>query len=174
MTIILSQISIHAPHTGHDKLVDKGRAAKAKFQSTRPIRGTTWISGRNACALQISIHAPHTGHDNMDHYDKRQLDISIHAPHTGHDLGKHEVLRYVPIFQSTRPIRGTTVASPAILACMIFQSTRPIRGTTASTLNRWWAPSFQSTRPIRGTTKAAAPEGSGLSISIHAPHTGHD
>ena len=124
--------------------------------------------------------------------------ISIHAPHTGHDLGKHEVLRYVPIFQSTRPIRGTTVASPAILACMIFQSTRPIRGTTSRTTTRpAISPAFQSTRPIRGTTLVVwpgrlvrahfnprAPYGARrgrcaqrrkqLAISIHAPHTGHD
>ena len=103
-----AEISIHAPHTGHDKLVDKGRAAKAKFQSTRPIRGTTWISGRNACALQISIHAPHTGHDIMGHHVKRQHDISIHAPHTGHDTSCFDLLFDLLPFQSTRPIRGTT------------------------------------------------------------------
>ena len=38
-------ISIHAPHTGRDKCMRTGHPTPTLFQSTRPIRGATVISG---------------------------------------------------------------------------------------------------------------------------------
>ena len=57
------QISIHAPHTGHD------------------------VYGLNGGLVEdmISIHAPHTGHDKQARLIMQHIMISIHAPHTGHD-----------------------------------------------------------------------------------------
>ena len=57
--------------------------------------------------------------------------MSIHAPHTGRDPFFSSVSLSASEFQSTRPIRGATIAFYAILDIHNeFQSTRPIRGAT--------------------------------------------
>ena len=84
----------------------------------------------------------------------RATPISIHAPHTGRDKSAWLLASSVPVFQSTRPIRGATIPKVVHTAppIMSFQSTRPIRGAT---IRRCFCKSpsrFQSTRPIRGAT----------------------
>ena len=78
-------------------------------------------------------------------------------------------------FQSTRPIRGATVAETEPQAMYLrFQSTRPIRGATKNLRTIAIMNLFQSTRPIRGATVYLQLFQQGLHISIHAPHTGRD
>ena len=102
-------ISIHAPHTGRDARLAHLSVPVKQFQSTRPIRGAT-VPAFAASAVP---------------------DISIHAPHTGRDASKYGISCDASEFQSTRPIRGATSSSRSIQSTIrIFQSTRPIRGAT--------------------------------------------
>ena len=175
---IKTDISIHAPHTGHDAIRCCVLDPPHRFQSTRPIRGTTEIHfALNVGKIDFNPRAPYGARRDVgDNYD------------------------VIPVFQSTRPIRGTTysptvpcpswgyfnprapygarlVVQELYNAHKGFQSTRPIRGTTLPQsppcLWLWYfnprAPygarrkdisnspphaEFQSTRPIRGTTAA--------------------
>ena len=102
-------ISIHASHTGDDKALLCNRLYCEKFQSTPPIRETTFIIKLCIFYVLISIHASHTGDDGNSLFRvflrpyfnprlpygrrlSRQLvwrkrkSISIHASHTGDDL----------------------------------------------------------------------------------------
>ena len=113
---IFIDISIHAPHTGRDLCRCNDFRAAVLFQSTRPIRGATFIQfcGKGF-VLVISIHAPHTGRDQLgDELTKQLICISIHAPHTGRDMGMCKSAAKQRLFQSTRPIRGATW-KPAVL-----------------------------------------------------------
>ena len=57
-------ISIHAPHTGRDLKVGGNIISRILFQSTRPIRGATFVPESVYIRPDtISIHAPHTGRD---------------------------------------------------------------------------------------------------------------
>ena len=56
-------ISIHAPHTGRDRVPSVQRRLTSRFQSTRPIRGATEAPITSCALTHISIHAPHTGRD---------------------------------------------------------------------------------------------------------------
>ena len=61
-------------------------ATNLTFQSTCPLRGTTYdLMERLATAGSISIHMPLTGHDNDLKAVDTAIRISIHMPLTGHD-----------------------------------------------------------------------------------------
>ena len=127
------------------------------FQSTRPLRGATIATTRTAARLnisihaplagrdivlisaflmlsQISIHAPLAGRDQLARLFTPEQMISIHAPLAGRDCRGPCMLRIAKQFQSTRPLRGATVACTAGIMMFIFQSTRPLRGATRLTL----------------------------------------
>ena len=142
----------------------------------------------------------HTGRDATKEATGIKHEISIHAPHTGRDPAFLSTSGgYAARFQSTRPIRGATLAShgifiqrkhfnprapygarPAISNRSIpmastFQSTRPIRGATIRNgLAALAHAAFQSPRPIRGATQTVCMCSRFFHISIHAPHTGRD
>ena len=61
----------------------------------------------------ISIHPPRAGRDAIIDQALKLLSISIHPPRAGRDLMMLSMLVVLPIFQSTRPVRGgtTTIAS---------------------------------------------------------------
>ena len=101
--------------------------------------------------------------------------ISIHAPHTGRDPKHFMLTEIAKEFQSTRPIRGATLARLVLdTDTAKFQSTRPIRGATTKNANCAADKQFQSTRPIRGATASPGGIPGAGTISIHAPHTGRD
>ena len=77
-------------------------------------------------------------------------------------------------FQSTRPVRGGTVADGTIRAVWIFQSTRPVRGGTRPGRFPASESLFQSTRPVRGGTLSPIREYLTSKISIHPPRAGRD
>ena len=103
-----AHISIHAPRAGRDchcpwtgaetqnfnprapcgaRLDDAfAGIAGQLFQSTRPVRGATYILGQLVVGYVISIHAPRAGRDAAT-------------------VGWRSIL---PRFQSTRPVRGAT------------------------------------------------------------------
>ena len=147
-------ISIHAPHTGRDAIIDIRVKGQKPFQSTRPMRGATTprLAGRDRHIFQST----------------RPIRGATLIAAIGRALRM--------LFQSTRPIRGATLRPHTCTPqnCR-FQSTRPIRGATIAALNgaRNWSISihaphtgrdqrkdrsawgrgvFQSTRPIRGAT----------------------
>ena len=189
------RISIHAPHTGHDWRCRTDAPGTPRFQSTRPIRGTT--------SSWTRAGQPRPNFNPRAPYGARR----------GYRGGTHVHCR----FQSTRPIRGTTsrtTTRPAISPA--FQSTRPIRGTTKGLIRHvnliknfnprapygarpsiragdsgpgYFNPrapygarhqdrehyqlsnQFQSTRPIRGTTTAISKGPSGqLDFNPRAPY----
>ena len=128
----LVNISIHAPHTGRDRLRAVNKSGDPSFQSTRPIRGATFdYAGQSWILLEFQSTRPIRGatasHDcsctTCANFNPRapygarllserfRLDavqISIHAPHTGRDSAQEKKRIVMQKFQSTRPIRGAT------------------------------------------------------------------
>ncbi len=169
-------ISIHAPHTGRDYRAASCSRVASVFQSTRPIRGAT------AQSRLTRRHRPHF--NPRAPYGARLIcyDLSIAVPNFNPraPYGARHVVAWrntgeFAAFQSTRPIRGATMAYFPNTGRIVFQSTRPIRGATCGCRERMCATinfnprapygarrrryprsgracEFQSTRPIRGAT----------------------
>ena len=168
-------ISIHAPHTGGDKLgMDTGNFIYA-FQSTPPIRGAT--RGRQGFPIYpgISIHAPHTGGD--DHKDLQGSvpdDFNPRPPYGGRPCDAYRSLPGVK-FQSTPPIRGATPAFQIRTNPPKISIHAPHTGGDSS---------CRGTDPKRADFNPRPPYGGRQGhirghyvdhvISIHAPHTGGD
>ena len=102
-------ISIHAPRAGRDDDAILVLRCVFGFQSTRPVRGATFLisveliisshfNPRAPCGARLGI---------LGNYDP-VIVISIHAPRAG----RAYIIGYkFPIdfrFQSTRPVRGAT------------------------------------------------------------------
>ena len=103
-------ISIHAPHTGRDDPSSSSGALANTFQSTRPIRGATGGVVGGQALRAISIHAPHTGRDILLPWPATgPIDFNPRAPY-GARRPLPATMSGIPIFQSTRPIRGATCA----------------------------------------------------------------
>ena len=90
-------ISIHAPHAGRDSSRSTLRLAPEGFQSTRPMRGATFIFAAIPLHFSISIHAPHAGRDSH---------------HNASPTATFE-------FQSTRPMRGATAKVNKLLCTFL-------------------------------------------------------
>ena len=108
--IVLShvlRISIHAPRTGSDSIIDG-------------------VTG----SIDISIHAPRTGSDNSANNTSSGSTISIHAPRTGSDACSSTIACVRAGFQSTLPARGATYMGIWEQFPFTFQSTLPARGAT--------------------------------------------
>ena len=145
-------ISIHVPRTGDDPMDATQFITLSRFQSTSPVRGTTW------CYIRISRHivfqstSPVRGTTRYGILRRQNRSISIHVPRTGDDAGSATWNMWVYEFQSTSPARGTTYASFA-------ESPRS---------------RFQSASPARGTTKLFMSKHMLFRISIHVPRAGDD
>ena len=70
--------------------------------------------------------------------------------------GQRQYTDGVQVFQSTRPVRGATMAGWSMRFGNGFQSTRPVRGATFKEWERTTEAVFQSTRPVRGATTSAS------------------
>ena len=173
---LAGEISIHAPHTGRDRPETHAPTPMKQFQSTRPIRGATIFSGSLAHFKDISIHAPHTGRDPAPGWrPPLRSYFNPRAPYGARHVVAWRNTGEFAAFQSTRPIRGATMAYFPNTGRIVFQSTRPIRGATCGCRERMCATinfnprapygarrrryprsgracEFQSTRPIRGAT----------------------
>ena len=81
----------------------------------------------------ISIHVPLAGHDaNLTDILSYIEQISIHVPLAGHDRAYQTAKAVLIRFQSTCPLRGTTIGKAQREIQSQFQSTCPLRGTTRS------------------------------------------
>ncbi len=150
--------------------------AYKQFQSTHPVRGATLTRKNRWCTWTISIHAPRAGCDagRRGHLTSR-ASISIHAPRARCDNVRSVQGGWLPVFQSTHPVRGATlrgsVSSPARSG---FQSTHPVRGATMDKAAAAGNNEFQSTRPVWGATSIRIAVLLRSAISIHAPRVGRD
>ena len=169
-------ISIHAPRVGRDRFLDYRHKFIRRFQSTRPVWGATAVPAWWQLHTAISIHAPRAGCDagRRGHLTSR-ASISIHAPRARCDNVRSVQGGWLPVFQSTHPVRGATlrgsVSSPARSG---FQSTHPVRGATMDKAAAAGNNEFQSTRPVWGATMCTSRRRSSATISIHAPRVGRD
>ena len=154
-----------------------GILPRAVFQSTRPMRGATRIQTKpNTSSRNFNPRAPCGARRGIDLKSRLEWNFNPRAPCGARRFHHCSSLMMRFSFQSTRPMRGATPASPArsggygnfnprapcgarpnsisIELCDAkFQSTRPMRGATVIVwpyLNQFVT--FQSTRPMRGAT----------------------
>ena len=123
-------VSIHAPHEGERPTCRAISASWARFQSTLPTRGSDGLS---------LVHIPLCN------------TVSIHAPHEG---------------ERPKPCAGRRCASA-------FQSTLPTRGSDFAAQARHPPPyRFNPRSPRGGATRADLEKWVRRKVSIHAPHEG--
>ena len=146
-------ISIHMPLAGHDGEAICHPYVNFLFQSTCPLRGTTKVELGYPTAEDISIHMPLAGHDGLNTAaNSAAIDFNPHAP------------------CGARPWRPYTSAIPET-----FQSTCPLRGTTLE----WWADhhwerDISIHMPLAGHDTINRILSTPFCISIHMPLAGHD
>ena len=105
----------------------------------------------------------------------RCLDFNPRAPCGARPVTMYQIATKGK-FQSTRPLRGATLAAELeVLDIPQFQSTRPLRGATSGSCTSWPAVRYFNPRAPCGARLTRAPEGELASrISIHAPLAGRD
>ena len=142
-------ISIHAPLAGRDICTVGKYPSRNLFQSTRPLRGATFVPDKVSAALGYFNPRAIVGGKVV------QL-ISIHAPLAGRDFYHVLDIGFLALFQSTRPLRGATARR--ILPCtrVTISIHAPLAGRDGK-LTEGVIPTgqFQSTRPLRGATALA-------------------
>ena len=94
------------------------------------MRGATPAMDYQSDQRSVSIHAPHAGRDTCADADRFVLVVSIHAPHAGRDPCN----RYRPdipgCFNPRAPCGARRISISAPSDVPVFQSTRPMRGAT--------------------------------------------
>ncbi len=145
-------ISIHAPRTGSDITVQAYSLIETGFQSTLPARGATCLQSAIERDVSISIHAPRTGSDSEAYDAYEAVMISIHAPRTGSDRRSRRTRSSASDFNPRSPHGERRGVNQGIDDILRFQSTLPARGATFDAFQRRVS----------------------VSISIHAPRTGSD
>ena len=146
-------ISIHVPRAGDDGGADLDADDAGKFQSTSPVRGTTYADWEAAGSFEISIHVPRAGDDphvfrslyQQDPFQStspvrgttghgaphpRPARISIHVPRAGDDGRGGHGFGLAHHFNPRPPCGGRPLRNAAEALLSIFQSTSPVRGTT--------------------------------------------
>ena len=78
-------ISIHAPRTGSDHQHRRGHKRQCRFQSTLPARGATHGEQKNMRHRIFQSTLPARGATDTLTRQNRAISISIHAPRTGSD-----------------------------------------------------------------------------------------
>ncbi len=150
---------------------------QVRFQSTRPVRGGTWVF--KVLGILVPL-------------------FQSTRPVRGGTRQAGRAWVFPSPFQSTRPVRGGTRKNrlqgrriayfnpPAPCGAGLlrtftpfdasqFQSTRPVRGgTVAPGCVARLLVEFQSTRPVRGGTQNGRSGRFGAIISIHPPRAGRD
>ena len=101
-------ISIHAPHAGRDDFSNASQVGGALFQSTRPVRGATFI--------------PATPTPSAVYFNPR-------AP-CGARLPQVETKEVTEYFNPRAPCGARRFVLLSRFRSFIFQSTRPVRGAT--------------------------------------------
>ena len=175
-TAVSQEVSIHAPRAGGDRTSRKSAPWTARFQSTPPVRGATRrapSSPRRRAGF--NPRPPCGGRLRRGQASAHHFGVSIHAPRAGGDFNTEGSSRSCFPFQSTPPVRGATMKSPASGRRYEFQSTPPVRGATGQVerlLERRTA-CFNPRPPCGGRLRQGLLP-SRHSVSIHAPRAGGD
>ena len=221
LSILLTEISIHAPRAGSDFYRRLVLVAGNIFQSTLPVRGATWMGNEDCYAKAFQSTLPVRGatgrfdsddkgsqHFNprspcgerpispksstaiMTHFNPRSpcgerrlpnrrinysTKISIHAPRAGSDSATSSGAMPYTYFNPRSPC-GERLAGDLVYPFLpLFQSTLPVRGATLFVRVYTRLPCvFQSTLPVRGATMISFSFCLLIGISIHAPRAGSD
>ena len=194
---LITQISIHSPHTGRDQLVRHEGKGDRHFNPLSP-HGERHGRHVSEALVVISIHSPRMGRDRYYASGKGlALYISIHSPRMGRDPGvtffptipryfnplsphgerhqQRDKLRQRQRFQSTLPAWGETILN--VLRSMIPQISihSPRMGRDGHWRRRvGCCAGFQSTLPAWGETIGSTAICEWCGISIHSPRMGRD
>ena len=151
-------ISIHVPLAGHDYEHDAQKAARQEFQSTCPLRGTTpTFRSPETDANDFNPRAP-CGARRLGGLlqDGQRYDFNPRAP-CGARLRSEMPLREDDDFNPRAPCGARLHDNLPDHPKIVFQSTCPLRGTTLlSSILPVVLEQFQSTCPLRGTTRLCA------------------
>ena len=80
--VSVTSISIHAPHTGRDKLDDNPITRFVKFQSTRPIRGATPLTAEQCSTILFQSTRPIRGAtEEVEQAVRRAVYFNPRAPY---------------------------------------------------------------------------------------------
>ena len=150
--------------------------AKARFQSTLPVRGATFGVVRHSVqVLLFQSTLPVRGTTAVGRYLDQLRRISIHAPRAGSDNQAFaEIIKGIA-FQSTLPVRGATSCHPHSSSHSAYFNPRsPCGERLMESGEKQRVIIFQSTLPVRGATRVHQRPSVGYEISIHAPRAGSD
>ncbi len=169
------RISILAPRAGRDRVSLFFFEKISTFQSSRPVRGATWISCFQVSSPGISILAPRAGRDNRrvkrppptKHFNPR-------APCGARltDLPTH-FFRIISILAPRAGRDNNYLAGSGLWANISILAPRAGRDRLATT-PVVPLPAFQSSRPVRGATCVEPEDFCSYGISILAPRAGRD
>ena len=147
------KISIHPPRAGRDKSVCNHRPCTTDFNPPAPCG-----------AGQHGLHTITVG----NHFNPP-------APCGAGRHGATDRISGKAYFNPPAPCGAGLVLTCRRLILIGFQSTRPVRGGTVAVEMHSTAPRFQSTRPVRGGTSRRQGLQTHVSIiSIHPPRAGRD
>ena len=144
------------------------------FQSTHPLRDTTWYLKTTMSDMDISIHAPLTG---CDIHNSLRISFGLNFnPRTPYGMRlylKNSLMRESR-FQSTHPLRDATMDAWTPTKYRLFQSTHPLRDATYWYYSRTDVPKISIHAPLTGCDDYCNKRYYPHQISIHAPLTGCD
>ena len=147
-------ISIHAPHTGCDRIGSYGTSSLSVFQSTHPTRGATRKLREYGAVFIFQSTHPTRGATKANKIIYFSPTISIHAPHTGCDTLCRRIRGGACSFQSTHPTRGATNGDYHADVYELNFNPRTPHGVRRYALYLDGVKKlFQSTHPTRGATQ---------------------
>ncbi len=173
-------------------------SAGSLFQSTSPVRGTTFTASDFIIDFFISIHVPRAGDDACwqtpstitTYFNPRPpcggrrdgmrsgvviFNISIHVPRAGDDASTNSSKCTTRNFNPRPPCGGRLGRDEAKRCKGNISIHVPRAGDDTCTPRETLRFStFQSTSPVRGTTVAVLRRWQGGRISIHVPRAGDD
>ena len=125
-----AMISIHVPRTGDDKSRGVAFTDNLIISIHIPRTGDDVVSGMRLRTGHISIHVPRTGDDKYTQAIEQKSNISIHVPRMGDDGLINSINALTVDFNPRPPCGGRRRAEINAETARQFQSTSPVRGTT--------------------------------------------
>ena len=167
------------------------------FQSTRPMRGATYIfplfrlcrtrfnprapCGARLClyipirrACDVSIHAPHAGRDSRILTSVSDLVVSIHAPHAGRDRFLMPVAAISDGFNPRAPCGARLLFLYRLQYHYCFNPRAPCGARLCEYESRLYPCAVSIHAPHAGRDRAIFVILPSRLVSIHAPHAGRD
>ncbi len=126
-----SDISIHVPIAGNDRLSVQPGKPRREFQSTFPLQGTTCPRCATPHKDNISIHVPIAGNDEtLVIFAREYLKFQSTFPLQGTTGKSVAGIRYIDNFNPRSHCRERPEQDVAVIIRRAFQSTFPLQGTT--------------------------------------------